>query len=240
MSATTAMPTADPKVRESFLSVITSKIKAGRARGARFLRACWSHLTSGARATGRGARKTAAATGRGARTVGRWGAYGGAGLLAGIGRGVFSIGRFIGMTLAYAVVGIALLLVAAIMLVAGVIEYVLYLVIKLLYLIGLALSTPWVALRHGKSVAREDWEIFRVGLKPRNWHIVAPGALAARLMEERKTKSEAGQPATAEQPGAARQDGQAASTQHPGKGRPTPRRRSNRPAKLPTVAVAQT
>lgn len=224
---TTTNPTTD-EVRESFIKQIGRKLRAGRARCAQLFARAWSKTKSGGRTAGKNVAGWSKAGGRGA-------VYGLTGGLAFIGRCLHTIALFIGGAIDFALNGVAIvvgLLVALVAIVVAAVVFVaqqvVYLLVKLVHVLALVLMTPWIAFRYGKDPLKEDWEILLTGLKPRNWHILNPGALAAQTLREREAKDQGRTKAEATSNG-----------QSPKKGRPTPRQRTRRPAKLhPEPAVA--
>lgn len=217
------------KTRKSFAKVIGRKIRNGGRRVKNLLRSTKKHSVRGAKATWRGTKYVA-------RKV----TFGVTGALALVGTGLHAGIRWLGVGVVYVLSFVLLCVVGLLTGVVFVAEHLVYLVIKAAHIIGLALCTPWIAFRYGKSVVKDDWQLLVAGLKPRNWSVVHPANLAAQVVRESKTaQRERG----AEHADRAADD-QVTVEQQPAtppangrKGRPTPRQRTRRPARLPRTAA---
>lgn len=231
MSATTAPPEdkvagAAADATESFIKVIGHKIRAG-----------WQHSKAFFVRSGKAAKN---GTVKGAKTSWRWGKAGVRGVALGVswalmwvGRLVYGVVRAVGVGLVYALDFVLLVLVAILTGIVWVVETVLYLVIKVGQFVGLVLATCYLAMTGGKSLVKDDWELFWYGLRFHNWSTITPGSLALRKVRQEETtrrqrtaesNGQGSRPAVAKQ--AAKKSGQT------GKGRPTPRRSTRRSPRL--------
>jgi hypothetical protein len=233
MSATTAPPEdkvagAAADATESFIKVIGRKIRAGATRTKLFAIRVW---TGGRRNTARGAK----ASWHGIKVAARWVAFGVTWVLMAIGLAVYTIFRWLGIVVIKLLDLLLLVIVAVLTGVAFVLEYAVYFVVRVALFVGLLLGSLYFLLRDGKTAVKTDWELFWVGLKPRNWKYMTLGTIAEMVV----TSKAAPPRRTAESNGRGSRPAAATRTarNQAGKGRPTPRRSTRRSSKLPGARV---
>lgn len=170
--------TAQHKRAHSFRQVILTRTRAGIDRTKRLWRSAWSW--------------TAKSTGTAGHAV-AWAVLGSLGV---IGKTLLYVGQMAG-SLVILVIGVVV--GAVILLLAGIgwlainavyfgwnlLLVVIYAGIKVVHFVALVIATPWLAYRGSREAVRTDWLIFRTSLRPKNWFVIDPTALALRTMDER-------------------------------------------------------
>lgn len=217
----------------SFVRFITDKIRNAGRRTANLALDGWHLLVRGAHASKGGAVGAGRWSWMALKTTGYWSWWAFTGVLQLIGNGTYSVVRFAGIAITYTVMFLVLFVASVLGIIGACLTYATYIAVKLVHFLTLLVCSPWIAL-HSRDALREDWQIFRTGIKPRNLHIIHPQALAAQTLRERETK---------DSQRAARGNGRASSSTprkrtQGSKGGPTPRRQSRRAPRLPKVAPA--
>lgn len=218
-------------VRVKFRTRILGRLKAAYRHAKHYVKAAGSGIARGAKATGHGVAVGAKATWHGIC----WGAdrtlWAFAGALNIVATGIYLLGRYLVLGVTWAVMAVVAALIFVISCLAFAVVYLFYAVMKVVHFVALVIASPWIAL-HSKKALKEDWEIFFTGLKPKNFHVLHPMALAAATLREREQRAaeraEAGED----------DDGKSSRSRTAPKGRPTARQHRGGVRMGPVVAAA--